>query len=220
MLPAFGLVLALSLATFAGMVNDGITRGEIAASWTTTGADVLIDTGPSSPPASPAAVRAIAAVRGVKHATAVWTTNWVTPGGQPVTVLAVDPASYAAVVAGTPFPAFPAARIGPAGGTAGGTVGGTVAFGGAAVPVLASPSAAAMLGSAPTQLNSLYPMGPFKVRVAGTLSGTPAQPGGGAFVVMPLDTLPGSAGAARAQHGPGHRRLDRRPPAGPPWPAR
>jgi hypothetical protein len=70
-----------------------------------------------------------------------------------------------------------------------------VAFGGAAVPVLASPAAATMLGSAPTQLNSLYPMGPFKVRVAGTLSGTPAQPGGGAFVVMPLATLPGSAGA-------------------------
>jgi len=186
-LPAFGLVLALSLATFAGMVNDGITRGEIAASWTTTGADVLITTGPSSPAASPAAVKAIAAVRGVQHATAVWTTNWVTPGGQPVTVLAVDPASYQAVVAGTPFPAFPADRIGPAGGT--------VAFGGAAVPVLASPSAAAMLGSAPTQLNSLYPLGPFKVRVAGTLSGTPAQPGGGAFVVMPLATLPGSAGA-------------------------
>jgi putative ABC transport system permease protein len=185
-LPAFGLVLALSLATFAGMVNDGITRGEVAASWQTTGADVLIDTGPSSPPASPAAVKAIAAVRGVEHATAVWTTNWVTPGGQPVTVLAVDPASYAAVVAGTPFPALPAGRIGAAGGT--------VTFGGA-VPVLASPSAAAILGSAPTQLSSLYPMGPVTVRVAGTLSGTPAQPGGGAFVVMPLETLPGPSGA-------------------------
>jgi putative ABC transport system permease protein len=185
-LPAFGLVLALSLATFAGMVNDGITRGEIAASWTTTGADVLITTGPSSPPASPAAVKAIAAVRGVTRATAVWTTNWVTPGGQPLTVLAVDPASYEAVTAGTPFPAFPGGRIGAAGGT--------VAFGGAAVPVLASPAAAAMLGSAPTQLNSLYPMGPFQVRVAGTLSGTPAQPGGGAFVVMPLETLPGFSG--------------------------
>jgi putative ABC transport system permease protein len=186
-LPAFGLVLALSLATFAGMVNDGINRGEVAASWQTTGADVLIDTGPSSPPAGPAAVKAIAAVRGVQHATAVWTTNWVTPGGQPVTVVAVDPASYTAVVAGTPFPAFPAARIGAAGGT--------VAFGGAAVPVLASTSAAAMLGPAPTQLTSLYPMGPVKVRVAGTLTGTPAQPGGGAFVVMPLETLPGPSGA-------------------------
>jgi putative ABC transport system permease protein len=107
-LPAFALVLALSLATFAGMVSDGIARGETAASWHTTGADVLISTGPTSPAVSPAAVKAIAAVRGVTHATAVWNTNWVTPGGQPVTVLAVDPASYAAVTAGTPFPAFPA----------------------------------------------------------------------------------------------------------------
>ena len=39
-LPAFALVLALSLATFAGMTSNGITRGEIAASWHTTGADV------------------------------------------------------------------------------------------------------------------------------------------------------------------------------------
>jgi putative ABC transport system permease protein len=185
-LPAFALVLALSLATFAGMVNDGITRGEVAASWQTTGADVLIATGPESSPVSPAAVKAIAAVRGVRQATEVWTTNWVTPGGQPITVAAVDPASYAAVVAGTPFPAFPAGQIGAAGGT--------VAFGGAAVPVLASPSATAVLGSAATQLSSLYAMGPFGVRVAGTLTSTPAEPGGGAFVVMPLATLPGLGG--------------------------
>jgi putative ABC transport system permease protein len=185
-LPAFALVLALSLATFAGGVSQGITRGEIAASWHTTGADVLIEAGPSSGPVGPAAVKAIAAVRGVRRATAVWNTNWVTPYGQPVTVVAVDPASYADVVAGTPFPAFPAGKIGPASGP-------VLAFG-ATVPVLASPSAAAILGGGATQLNSLSPMGPFKVRVAGTLSSTPAQPAGGAFVVMPLQTLPGPTG--------------------------
>ena len=185
-LPAFALVLALSLATFAGMVSNGITRGEIAASWHTTGADVLIQAGPYSPPVSPATVRAIAAVRGVSHATEVWNTTWVTPFGQPITVVAVDPASYAAVVTGTPFPAFPAAKIGTA-------AGGIMPFG-ATVPVLASPSAAAILGTGATQLTTLAAMGPFKVRVAGTLSGTPAQPGGGAFLVMPLQTLPGPAG--------------------------
>ncbi len=183
-LPAFALVLALSLATFAGMVSNGITRGEIAASWHTTGADVLIGPGAYSPPVSSAAVQAIAAVRGVRHATPVWSTNWVTPFGQPITVVAVDPASYAAVVAGTPYPAFPAAKIGTA---PGGPLG-------AMVPVLASPSAAAILGSGATQLTTLTAMGPLKVRVAGTLSSTPAQPGGGAFVVMPLQTLPGPAG--------------------------
>jgi putative ABC transport system permease protein len=184
-LPAFALVLALSLATFAGMVTDGIARGEVAASWQATGADVLINAGPDSPVVSSAAVKAIAAVRGVRQATAVWNTTWVTPGGQQVTVAAVDPASYAAVVTGTPFPAFPTGKIGAAGGTL---------APGATVPVLASPSAAAILGSAPAELTSLYPMGPVKVRVAGTLSGTPAQPGGGTFVVMPLETLPGPSG--------------------------
>jgi putative ABC transport system permease protein len=190
LLPAFALVLALSLTTFAGMVNDGITRGEVAASWQTTGADVLITTGPTSPPVSSAAVKAIAAVRGVRAATAVWNTSWDTPGGQPVTVIAVDPAGYAAVVAGTPFPAFPPAKISAAPLSSGGM---TLASGGTA-PVLASPSAAAILGTAAVQLTSVNAIGPVKVRVAGTLGGTPALPGGGTFVVMPLETLPGLTG--------------------------
>jgi putative ABC transport system permease protein len=185
-LPAFGLVLALSLAIFAGMVRQGIARGEITASWQATGADVLISADPSSGPVSSAAVQAIAAVRGVHRATAVWNTNWTTPSGQPVAVSAVDPVGYAAVVAGTPFPAFPVAKIG--------TRTGGVVSSGPAVPVLASPSAAAVLGPGATQLTSLAPIGPVKVRVAGTLSTTPAQPGGGAFVVMPLETLPGPSG--------------------------
>jgi len=111
-LPAFALVLALSLATFAGMTGDGITRGEIAASWHTTGADALITTGPF--PVTPAALRAISAVRGVRHVAGVETTNWETPTAQQVTVIEVDPASYAALVASTPFSAFPANQIGAA----------------------------------------------------------------------------------------------------------
>ncbi len=185
-LPAFALVLALSLATFAGMVSQGVTRGETAASWQTTGADVLIQGGPSSGPVTTAAVKAIGSVPGVRDTTAVWNTNWVTPYGQSIAVAAVDPRSYAAMVAGTPFPAFPVAAIGT-------KVGGTVSFG-TVVPVLASPSAAAYLGGGAVQLTSLYQMGPFQVRVAGVLSGTPAQPGGGAFVIMPLETLPGALG--------------------------
>ncbi len=185
-LPAFALVLALSLATFAGMLNNAITRGEISASWHATGADAVIETGPASGPVSPAAVRAIAAVRGVRRATAVWNTNWVTPSGQPVTMTAVDPASYATLVAETPFPAFPAAKIG--------TSPGGVLSSGATAPALASPSAAALLGAGATQLTSQFPIGPVKVRVAGTLSSTPAYPGGGTFVIVPLETLPGQAG--------------------------
>jgi putative ABC transport system permease protein len=185
-LPAFALVLALSLATFSGMVSGGVSRGEAAASWQATGADVLIAAAPGGGPVTTPAVQAIAAVRGVRHATAVWSTSWETPYGQPVAVIGVDPAAYAAVVADTPFPAFPAAKLGTG-------LDRTLAPG-ATVPVLASPSAAALLGRGATQLSSLYAMGPFGVQVAGLLGSTPAQPGGGTFVVMPLEILPGPAG--------------------------
>jgi len=188
-LPAFALVLALSLATFAGMVSQGISRGEVAASWHATGADVVIQPGPGAGPVTPGAVTAIGAVPGVRHATGVWTTNWSTLFGQPVTVIAVDPASYAAVVADTPFSAFPAGKIGQAAPR-------TVLPSGATVPVLASPSALAVLDKGAGQLNSPTAMGPIKVRVAGILDDTPALPEGGSFVVMPLLSLPGPDGAA------------------------
>src|SRR5207247_5386319 len=132
-LPAFALVLSLSLATFAGMVSQGITTGEITASWHTTGADVLV-TPATGAALSPADAKAIGAVPGVRHAALVWNTNWFTQFGQPVEVDAVDPAAYQAVVAGTPFSAFPAARLGQA------PAGGAMAFG-ATVPVLAPPAA-------------------------------------------------------------------------------
>jgi putative ABC transport system permease protein len=184
-LPAFALVLAFSLATFAGMVSNGIARGETAAAWHTTGADVLIQPGPTDGPVTPAVLKAITAVRGVTHATAVWDTTWVTPFGQAVTVVAVDPASYQAVTATTPYPSLPVAEFGGAA---------RALSSGAAVPVLASSDAAALLGHRTTQLASLTPAGPFSVRVAGIVSSTPAQPRGGTFVVMPQLTLPGLDG--------------------------
>jgi putative ABC transport system permease protein len=187
-LPAFALVLTLSLATFAGMVSQGIARGETTASWHVAGADVMIQAGPGSGPVSPAAVRAIGVVRGVRHATEVWNTSWFTSFGQPISVSAVDPASYAAVVAGTPFPPFPAGGIGAAAPS-------RVLPPGAVVPVLASPSAAAILGTRPIQLDTLSATQPLTVRVVGTVSETPAQLAGGPFVIMPLLELPGPAGA-------------------------
>jgi putative ABC transport system permease protein len=180
-LPAFGLVLALSLATFAGMVNGGINRGETAASWQDTGADATIRPGADSPGITSATLRALAGVHGVQAVTAVWNTSWVSPDGQPVQVSAVEPASYAALVAGTPFPAFPSHL-------------GSVGAVGSVIPVIASPQAVALLGTKTAQLNSQASVGPIDVRVTGTVSGTPAQAGGGAFLVMPLQTLPGAGG--------------------------
>ena len=149
---------------------------------------------------------AIAAVRGVAHATAVWNTTWVTPFGQPVTVIAVDPASYAAVTAATPFPPLPAAPFGAAA---------PAARWPPAPPCRCSPRRPPprCWGPGSTQLTSLAPAGPFSVRVAGILAETPAQPGGGAFVVMPQLHAARPGRPARAQHGPGQRPGDRRGPA-------
>jgi putative ABC transport system permease protein len=189
-LPAFGLVLALSLATFAGMVTGGIDRGETAASWQSIGADAAIKPGTQSGPVTPATVKAISAVRGVKAVTAVWNTRWVTAGGQPVTVTAVDPVSYAALVESTPFPAIPAGRLRTATGSGG--IGALIPT----VPVLASPQAAALLAAAAgtNQLSSLYAMGPVNTQVTGLVGSTPADATGGAFVVMAQQVLPGPNG--------------------------
>ena len=177
-LPAFALVLALSLAAFAGMVNQAINRGEVAASWQSTGADVAITA--TSAPITPAAEKAIAAVPGVRRLTATWNTGWTTAGNQPVALVAVDPASYAALVASTPFPAVPLAKLGS---SAPGTV-----------SVLASPAALADLGGTTAQLTSPVAMGPIGVRVAGTVTSIPGQPAGSAFLVMVIQRLPGPLG--------------------------
>jgi putative ABC transport system permease protein len=165
-LPAFALVLAITVAAFAGMVRDAVTRGEVNASWQAAGADLTISTvGPAA--AIPvAAQHAFAAVAGVAH-TAVaseWTETG--PHGASVTAIAVDPASYSALVASSQtWPAIhPSLLTGDS--------------------VLASRQALAEFsGARAVTLNN--GIAPIRVRIAGTLSGTPALTGGGAFVLMP-----------------------------------
>ena len=138
-LPAFALVLALTVAAFAGMVRDAVINGEVAASWHTAGADATVTSSytAQSFTISPAAARAVAAVPGVTHAAEVMNESWTTTAGSQVNVLAVDPASYAELVARTPgFPQVPAGLLA------------TPGKAGAPQPVLVSPQAAADLGSA------------------------------------------------------------------------
>ncbi len=178
--PAFTLILALTLTAFAGMVASAIAAAQVTASWQATGADAVINTGQVAVPVTPAAERAIAAVPGVQHEAAVWNTSWAAPSGDPITVDAVDPARYAVLTAATPFPAVGSGELTGSGST---------------FDVLASPAAAAALGSGTVQLTSIARRGPIRVHVVGTLANTPAQPGGGMFILMPLRTLPGFAGA-------------------------
>ena len=186
-LPAFALVLALSVAAFAGTVRNAITGAEVAASWQAAGADVTITpsasaaAGPAGGGISAAAQRAAAAVPGVTHAAGVWQATWATSGDQPLIGIAVDPAQYAALVAATrTFPPVNAASLAA----------------GTPQPVLASPQAAAILGRGAQLLTTTAPVQPVRVLVAGELSATPALPAGGAFVVLPLAALhlrPGTA---------------------------
>jgi putative ABC transport system permease protein len=98
-----------------------------------------------------------------------------------MTGLAVDPAEYARLVAATAtFPAVPARLL-------------TAAAAGAPQPVLASPQAAADLGTGPVTLTSGAAVRPVKVQLAGVLSGTPALPAGGEFVIMPLTVIHSTA---------------------------
>src|ERR1700722_2428227 len=166
-LPAFPLVLALTLAAFGGMVNGSIVGGQISYSWQATGADAVIDSNGAAYDITPAVERKLNAIPGVRHSTAVWTTTWQLPfGGRQLNVAAVDPAGYAAVTADTPFPRVPVSAFGPADSAP--VTASTV------IPVLASPAAAAVLGPGVVQLTSGEPMGPIRVRVAGLVARTPA----------------------------------------------
>jgi putative ABC transport system permease protein len=179
-LPAFALVLTLSVTAFAGMVRDAVVRGETAASWQAVGADAAIMASSARTPGVqvyPAAVRAATGVPGVTDAAAVWQANWSTQNDDQVTGLVVDPASYAALTAAAQdFPLLPARLLRPG-------------RPGTPVPVLASPQAAAYLGRGASTLTSDGPVQPVQVRVAGVLPSTPALPGIPAFVIIPRSAV-------------------------------
>ena len=166
-LPAFALVLAITVAAFTGMIRDAVTHGEVSASWQTAGADVAVSDVAAAGSISVAAQHALAAVPGVEHAATVTDWQMDAPDGSPLTALAVSPAAYAALVASEP--GWPAVKSGLLDGN--GVLVSPQAlpdFDGIGTPVL-------------TQDNGVAPL---RVRVTGVLSGTPALPAGGAFVLM------------------------------------
>ena len=179
-LPALTLVLARTVAAFTGMVRDAVVSGEGVVSWQTTGADVVV-AAPSQLSLSPAAVRAFAAVPGVRQAASALVVPMTIDGGTVVVnAIVVDPASYAALVASTEgFPAVRPALLARPGGQA-------------AIPVLASPQAAAGLAAiAGSTITAQEGLPALRVRVAGELQSTPALPAGGAFMVLPRSAISG-----------------------------
>ncbi len=192
-LPLFAVVLAVTLAAFTGMLRDAVSRGETAASWRATGADAVLNAELTDAPVTPAAQRAAAAVPGVQHATAVQLTRWALPGHGQLSVVAVDPASYPALLASTPWPPLRRSQLA--------VLAEPRPEASQPVPVLASPAAAAALRASRGTLSPLQgtiTSGPLSVRVAGLIPGTPALPGGGAFVMLPLRAAPGGTATAAA----------------------
>ena len=90
-------------------------------------------------------------------------------GGTSIGVVMVNPVSYAALVAATPYPAFPARLL--------------AKTGSGPVPVLASPQVAAVLRHETGHL--AFASSVISVRLAAPIARTPALPGGGPFVIVP-----------------------------------
>jgi putative ABC transport system permease protein len=181
--PALALMLTLTLVAFSAMVLTAVSTGQVAASWAQVGADANIAvpglTGARLTGVTPAELKVISAVPGVRHATAVYTAssegsqtvNVITSGhaSQPLGIAVIDPRSYGKVAGDSPWPGFPAGaltepRSGPNG----------------VVPILTSPGVAAGPGSRLAFAGLSVP-----VKVVGTITATPAMPTGGSYVVLP-----------------------------------
>jgi putative ABC transport system permease protein len=173
----FALVLALAMVAFGTMIDDAVHRGEVAESWSEVGADAVISS-ISSRPATLAVQREIAAVPGAARTAAVQVTTGTLSSGANLTVAVVNPAAYAALVAGTPAPAFPAASLARRPGP---------------VPALASAAAAAQLPPGGARLT----VGgrPLTVRPAGRARAIPGVTAG-SLVVLPAWALGAGAPAA------------------------
>jgi putative ABC transport system permease protein len=186
MLPAFALILVLAVIAFGTMVRGAITRGEVAASWQQTGADAAVNTLDSSLPLTPAARRAIAAVPGVARTAAVTMTSGAQANGTRVAIAVVSPGEYAALIAATPGPAFPAAALArpPGGGGAAGPV-----------PALATPGAASALGQARASLTigTAGQVVPIRVVRTGAMAAAISAESDGALIVLPQWAVSGPA---------------------------
>ena len=193
-LPALAVMLGLTLTVFSVMVLASISSSQQAGAWAQVGADASISAQATSP-VTAAELSAIRRAPGVRHVTAVYTARSDGPlgaslvvggSGRPVGIAVVEPRSYAALAADTPWPGFPAAELASAGTRPG-----------AAVPILVTPGIAAGVaqarkaarnGSGALRLDDSSQSVP--VRMAGTITQTPAMPAGGLYVVLPRWAAP------------------------------
>jgi putative ABC transport system permease protein len=178
----FALVLALAVVAFGTMINDAVHRGDVAESWSEVGADAVINASTSPRALTPAVARKIAAVPGAARTALVGTSPGTLGSGSVITVVVVNPAAYAALVAGTPAPAFPAASLARRAGP---------------VPVLVSAAGALPPGGTRLTIGArtltVRPAG--RARAVPGVAAVPSAAAAGAFVVVPDWALGGAAPA-------------------------
>ena len=178
-MPTFVIVLTLTLVALGSMMHQSIDAGRVAASWRQTGADAVVDlSGSTSWSQASAAVSAIDRVPGVTHATAVYSQPESVSNG---TVYAIDPSSYSAVSADSPWP-FGANALSGSGGR---------------IPALVSPGTGYAVGSAIT-LEPEYATALSAV-VVGILPRTAAAPPDAGTTSSAYILIPSSAVAAQQQ---------------------
>lgn len=190
--PALALMLSLTLAAFAVMVGASVSAGQVAASWAQVGGDALISVaGQASAvsagrsPIPPGALSAIERVPGVRHVTTVYTASNVgafavslrygSLRSSSLGLAVVDPASYGALSADTPFAPFPASQMAePKSGARG------------VVPIMVTPTVAATAAQHADQPLRLTFAGiSVPAKIIGTVTATAAIPSGGVYVLMP-----------------------------------
>jgi len=187
--PGIALVLALAVASFGVLVRDAVADGQAAGSWQQTGADTLINAQLAYQPPSAAFARAVSALPGVQHVALVSAVQGSVSGTQ-LQVAALQPAQYAALVAGTPLPSFPAAALTAVPGSA------------RVVPVLVTQAGAAAIGPGSGQVarigdetTLMVGLQSIRVRITGEITGLPGIPGTPQLVI-PASALRSGAHAA------------------------
>ncbi|MFJ9584838.1 FtsX-like permease family protein [Streptomyces acidicola] len=176
-LPLLALLTALTTAAFGGSVLAGVADVRDRAALSATGADARVEALQALPAALPDQVRRSPGVREVSPVNIAYN---VTPddGAQPVTLVGVDPHSYASLARRTALGTFPEAELKPSGSPRSDVL-----------PALASPSLADRFGTRPFSVR-LDDGSLVSLRITLVRETTPAAPGGD-FLVVDRARLPG-----------------------------
>jgi putative ABC transport system permease protein len=173
-LPVFVMTLTLTLAALGGLIYTTVSAGRVQASWQQVGADADLQVGAQSiaPTLPESLLQQIAKVRGVADETVISQQDIAQSSPQyPATMYSIDPQSYAAVSADSPWPLNASLLAGNASSAA-------------PVPVIASARTGLRLGETFT-LQPAY-AAPMRARVAAFATATLADPkGGGDFILVP-----------------------------------